>query len=60
MKFMLEIELGNAAMETGRDVADALNNIAYQLQDTTMVLEPTTGKVVDENGNSVGKWEVVA
>lgn len=58
MKFKLEIELGNDAMQSGRDVADALNNVAFQLQDVTMRLEEMGGMVVDENGNTVGAWQV--
>lgn len=49
--FKLEIELGNAAMKSPDDVARALRRIADRLE-----AGAEGGKVMDSNGNSVGKW----
>lgn len=51
--FILNIELGNAAMSTPADVSRALSNVAVQID-----LDETEGKVRDENGNTVGSWSV--
>ena len=69
MKFQLEIELGNDAMQTPGHIATALHNIARDLNNInsysydTLSYTPIEcgeqGRIADENGNSVGKWEVV-
>ena len=56
-KIKLEIELGNDAMLTGRDVARALRELAKRLADSDLE-EETGGCIKDLNGNTVGKWEV--
>jgi hypothetical protein len=60
MKFRLEIELGNDAMQTLDDVIAALQASRNSLADGN---EPLTigdnDRVLgDENGNNIGKWEV--
>jgi hypothetical protein len=60
MKFLLEIQLGNDATQTGSDVAEALRRIAIQI-DADFAgwdLDADQGKVYDINGNSVGTWGV--
>lgn len=57
MTFTLKIKLGNDAMQTGLDVADALTRIARRIESDDE-LAPDCGKVMDTNGNSVGNWEV--
>lgn len=52
--FTFTLELGNAAMMTGDDVARALRIAAAEVDDGD-----TTGRVRDENGNTVGRWEFV-
>ena len=66
MKFILEIELGNDAMQTGEDIARALMDVAKDLMNYGIggrsrypVSKIDGRKIMDENGNSVGKWEVV-
>lgn len=62
MKFRLEIELGNDAMRTGADVADALRGVAHRidsLSETPKEMGPA-GMVYDANGNAVGDWVVVS
>ena len=60
MKFRLEIELGNDAMQTLDDVIAALRASRNSLADGNEPL--TTGDndrvLRDENGNNIGKWEV--
>jgi len=50
--FKIEIKLGNDAMSTPENVADAMELIIYKLRDGE-----TSGTIMDANGNSVGKWE---
>lgn len=51
--FTLEIELGNAEMRTGEDVAAVLRNVA-DLCDNGY----TSGPIGDDNGNAVGSWRL--
>lgn len=62
LKFKLEIELGNDAMQDQHDVAKALRGVADRLNrfiSTNWSPYSASGKIHDENGNSVGSWEVV-
>jgi len=56
MKFTLEIELGNDAMQSAQDVFDAIEHYG----DTNP--EPFEGGessiIRDINGNTVGRWDV--
>lgn len=65
MTFTLKIELENDAMQTAEDVARALRDLAVRLKTSGFsgkVRYPPTvidgAKIMDENGNSVGEWEV--
>lgn len=60
MRFMLAITLGNDAMQTGEDVADALRAVAAQLEQHGTITEDDAVQVGirDLNGNSVGTWKV--
>lgn len=62
MKFTLEIDLGNDAMQTSAHVADALRLLSRKIQLGGRALMDTEdyGKIMDDNGNSVGRWEVTA
>ena len=58
MKFILTIKLGNDAMQTEIDVANALRNVAAKVE-TNGTPETTCAydyKIKDENGNSVGTY----
>lgn len=61
MRLRVEIEVGNAAMQTRADLRDALREVAEELDvycdDAPEV--GTYGRIVDANGNRVGRWEVV-
>jgi hypothetical protein len=59
MKFMLEIELGNEAMQNGCQLGELLkmNGVRFmQGEDGPDVRD--SGKLRDTNGNTVGKWEL--
>ena len=59
MKFTLEIELGNEAMQTDEHIGRALSLLGRaftEAQDGTDIRD--AGKIKDINGNTVGKWEV--
>jgi hypothetical protein len=49
--FTVKIKLGNAAMQTPEDVAQALAPVIQKLNNGW-----DTGKVMDANGNAVGEW----
>jgi hypothetical protein len=49
--FELKIELGNDAMQTRGDVADALVRVVAELMG-----DGNEGGIRDENGNTVGQW----
>lgn len=51
--FKLEIELGNDAMQDREDVASALRKAAEKIEQTSAAL----GRIIDENGNTVGTWD---
>jgi hypothetical protein len=51
--FTLTIEMGNAAMDTREDLASALEKVAEKLRNGR-----DGGSVVDENGNTVGTFEL--
>lgn len=61
MKFQLAIELGNAAMQDSHDVAKALRGVADRLSkfiSTDWSPYALDGTIKDDNGNTVGRWEV--
>lgn len=60
MRFKLEIDLGNDAMQTGADVAQALGTVQHRIEDLLIPLrDGLGGPVKDGNGNTLGSWEVV-
>lgn len=62
MKFQLEIELGNDAMQTYDDVSQALKSVRAYLKEyrqSEEVEADDNAPIRDLNGNTVGKWEVV-
>lgn len=68
MVFSLRIELGNEAMQTGTDIAGALQELAGRVatfaEDTNYDRgrgwPGTVGPIRDANGNTVGSWEVTS
>ncbi len=50
---MMEIDFGNDAMRTRSHLIRALKNAVKQIEDGL-----DARKVLDQNGNSVGKWEI--
>jgi hypothetical protein len=64
MKFIVEIDLGNEAMDTGEHVAYALGRVVHHFEDlllpvATLPPDRRSGWIFDLNGNTVGKWEVI-
>ena len=58
-KFVLEIELGNDAMQDCQQIAGALIKVAGRLIKNQYDLnEDIVRGIVDENGNSVGFWKL--
>ena len=57
MNFIVNIQLGHAAMQTGNDVARALREVADKLDDTELG-SGHGGTIVDANGNRVGAYRV--
>jgi hypothetical protein len=62
MRFVLTIDMGNAAMSNAADVADALSSAADAVREHYSgargvgMEEPPSGSVRDANGNTVGAW----
>lgn len=59
-QFAFTIELGNDAMRTNGDIAEALRQLASQFDgDAYGPAEAgDSGHVRDANGNTVGDWEI--
>ncbi len=60
MRFVLTIELGNDAMQTSHDIANALRKVATRLA-LYPACEPQADNadaIRDDNGNRVGGWHV--
>jgi len=53
-RFVVEIELGNEAMATPRDIAEALTRLAERLKQIDG--DPGEGVIRDINGNTVGRY----
>jgi hypothetical protein len=61
MQLTVTITMGNDAMQTGEDLADALRRVAKEVEDLRMTeahAERLSGRIRDVNGNTVGGWSV--
>lgn len=56
-KFKLSIEMGNDAMQTPRELAEALRELATRVESIEETETNAGAKVLDDNGNEVGTWE---
>jgi hypothetical protein len=64
MKFSLEMDLDNDAMNSSEELADALRRIATRIHDAKYVeqlngeegRDDITRGIMDVNGNTVGQW----
>lgn len=60
MKFVLQIELGNDAMQTPSDVARKIREVGSSIDNHPAASNknhpPFSGTIRDENGNFVGTW----
>lgn len=59
MKFKLEIELGNNAMTTPRQIREAVRTSLSDLWPDIDLVEGDEWGIMDTNGNKVGTWKVV-
>jgi hypothetical protein len=58
MKIQFTIELGNDAMQTPREVADAIRRALSRRDPDKPLTDPeAAGVILDVNGNRVGRWE---
>ena len=60
MTFTLKIKLGNEAMQTPFDVADALARLSVWIYRNLNDLGSESGNIRDLNGNRVGEWKVTS
>jgi hypothetical protein len=58
MKFTLEIDLGNEAMLTYADIAQAVQRIFSDFSRRQEDAEDDAGRIYDSNGNKVGHWSI--
>jgi len=64
MKFTLSVTLGNEAMQSGEDIAQALRSVADKLEalggDPIEDMDDydRSGRIADGNGNTVGRWSL--
>ena len=62
MKFKLEVELGNDAMQSNDDLAIALASVIDRLQNAmalaSVIDTEVHGTILDLNGNNVGKFYI--
>lgn len=63
MKFNLEIELGNKGMRTLHDLSESVRAVGeglfFRYWNGIKLEDAAGGKIMDANGNIVGKWEVI-
>lgn len=52
--FKLELDGGNAEMQTLEDIANALTGVAYQVENSPYPLP--SGTIRDANGNTIGEY----
>lgn len=53
--FKIKIEMGNDAMQTPRELAQALREVAAEIEGIDL-RETKSRRISDDNGNTVGKW----
>lgn len=58
MTFTLTIEMGNDAMQTYADIAQATRRIFSDFANRHDEVEDDAGRIYDANGNKVGTWSV--
>ena len=61
-RFTLTIDLGNDAMQTGDDIARALQAVAHTVSSRYDGTTPPddTAPIRDENGNTTGRWTIAS
>jgi hypothetical protein len=57
MRFILKLNLGNAAMTSNNDVAHALIDIASRIMNNNYPVNQEMDRIIfDSNGNNCGSW----
>lgn len=65
MKFRLELELENDAMQTAKDIENALTalvksqRLTLYVGSNRIISKIDGAMILDKNGNTAGKWEIV-
>lgn len=59
LQFTLGVTLGNEASWSGHDVAEMLRKVADYIDRGADMLYGLGRPIQDENGNTVGRWDVV-
>lgn len=57
-KVIMEIELGNDAMQTGEDIATAMQKVSFIIEEAR-IEEGLKTHIFDGNGNNVGFLKIV-
>lgn len=60
MRLLIEVELGNDAMQSALETSDAITKslLTQASSMTSPINQHEVGSIRDRNGNTVGKWEV--
>lgn len=61
MRFVLTIDIGNEAMTTAGDIANALRKTSQLIREGGYSHTPAvgdSGPILDDNGNRCGSWHV--
>ena len=58
MRFTLDIQMGNDAMQTYADIAAAVQRIFSDFARQHKNVEDNAGRIYDANGNKVGTWSI--
>jgi hypothetical protein len=58
MTFTMTIEMGNDAMQTYADIAQATQRIFADFARQHDEVEDNAGRIYDANGNKVGQWSI--
>lgn len=58
MEFTMNVKFGNAAMQTGEDLAAALRSVADRVERHDNIMQVNAASVFDLNGAPVGGWKV--
>jgi hypothetical protein len=59
MEFKVTLKMGNAAMQTGDDIARAMRKLAGYFEGSSGTFDQGEFRAIhDDNGNKIGEWRV--